>query len=71
MGLSAITAGPTRDWMTQARCYLYAVYQYPPAQNGVVPISLSYLKSNVPTVQQQLAYAAVRLAYALNTAFPG
>lgn len=66
-----ILAGTTQDWMAQARSYLPAVYNFHLVKNGTSTLSLAYLDKNVPVVQQQIVYAAVRLANALNTAFGG
>ena len=65
----AIYAGSAQDWMMQARSYLPAVYNFTLVNNGVSKLPPDYLDNNVPVVQQQLAYAAVRLAHILNVAF--
>ncbi|HXB90786.1 MAG TPA: S1/P1 nuclease [Puia sp.] len=67
--LNSIIAGSTQDWMMQARSYLSSVYNFQLVKDGVAQLSLQYLDSNVPVVQQQIVFAAVRLANTLNTVF--
>jgi hypothetical protein len=69
--IATIQAGSTQDWMMQARSYLPSVYNFRQIKNGVSPLPLSYLTKNAGIVQQQLVFAAIRLANALNTAFGG
>jgi hypothetical protein len=67
---STIVQGSATDWMLQARSYLVPdVYHFTEIKNGVSSLSLQYLDDNVPIVQQQLVYAAVRLANTLQSAF--
>lgn len=67
--INDIVTGSTRDWMMQARSYLPDVYDFHAVNGGTSNLSRQYLDKNVPVVQQQLVYAAVRLAHALNTSF--
>jgi hypothetical protein len=67
--LNSILAGSTQDWMMQARSNLTEVYNFQLVKDGVSQLSLEYLDTNVPVVQQQLVFAAVRLSNVLNAAF--
>ncbi len=67
--IAAINQGTTTSWMTQARTYLPQVYACKPVTHGTVTLTQAYLDSNVPIVQQQLVYAAVRLANVLQKSF--
>jgi hypothetical protein len=67
--VSTITQGNTIDWAMQARSYLPQVYSCNPSPHSTTALSMQYLKSNVPIVQQQLVFAAVRLAGVLQKTF--
>jgi hypothetical protein len=67
--IQRILQGNTIYWMQQARSYLPQVYACRPTPRVNTNLTLSYLDSNVPVVQQQLVLAAVRLASVLNKAF--
>lgn len=68
--ISSIKSGTAVDWMAQARAYLKTnVYAFTMAPHGTSNLSLEYLDSNVPVVQQQLVYASIRLAGVLEKAF--
>lgn len=68
--IKEITNGTTTAWMTQARSYLTTnVYKFSEVKHGATALTVQYLDDNVPVVQQQLVYAAIRLANVLNTAF--
>ena len=68
--IDSVNQGTTTDWMLQARSYLKPdVYNFTLVKKGTSVLSLQYLNSNVPIVQQQLAYAAIRLAHVLESAF--
>jgi hypothetical protein len=67
--INTVKKGDAKSWMEQSRSYLKAVYKYHPDVHKTTKISLAYLDSNVPTVQQQLVYASVRLAAVLEKAF--
>jgi hypothetical protein len=64
-----VTQGTAQDWMLQSRSYLVNAYAFNQVQNGTTALSLQYLDNNVPIVQQQLAFAALRLANVLERAF--
>ena len=55
--------------MLQARSYLPQVYACHPQKGVMVNVPKSYLDANVSIVQQQLVYAASRLANVLQKAF--
>jgi len=67
--LAQIKQGTTTAWMLQARTYLPNVYACHPVRPGTTALTLNYLDINVPVVQQQLVFAAVRLAAVLQKAF--
>ena len=68
--VSAIQSGSTLDWAMQARSYLKnKVYNFTLAGHGTSQLSTQYLTANAPIVQQQLVYAAIRLANILEKSF--
>ena len=67
--ITGIIQGNTQDWMLQARSYLPQAYACNPVRNQNTQVSKAYLDGNVAIVQQQLVYAAIRLANVLQKAF--
>jgi hypothetical protein len=67
--INAVKKGDTKVWLKQSRSYLSAVYACHPNVHKTTKLSLAYLDSNVPTVQQQLVYASIRLSAVLENAF--
>lgn len=67
---AAVLQGNTEKWMLEGRSYLIPnVYHLQLNPHGVTMISTQYLSTNAPVVQQQLVYAAIRLADVLNISF--
>lgn len=64
-----VTQGTAEAWMLQSRSYLPQVYACHPKKNVNTTVTTAYLDSNVKIVQQQLAYASLRLAAVLEKAF--
>jgi hypothetical protein len=67
--LGTVTQGTTQDWLVQARAYLPEIYAPNPTMNATTALTKAYLDSNVQVVQQQLVYAAVRLAAVLQQTY--
>lgn len=68
--ISSVQSGSTLDWAMQARSYLANnVYHFTLLNHGPSQLSTQYLTSNAPIVQQQLVYAAIRLANILEKSF--
>lgn len=67
--LAAIKQGQPQSWLTQARSFLPAAYAPHPTKTQTTTLTKAYLDTNVPVVQQQLVYAAVRLAAVLQQAY--
>jgi len=67
--IAAAKQGDTKAWLSQTRAYLPDIYKCKPDTHKMTPLTLAYLDENVPTVQQQLVYASIRLASVLEKAF--
>jgi hypothetical protein len=67
---TAVIQGTTLQWMLAGRSYLVPrVYHLQVNPHGVTNVPRQYLTDNAPIVQQQLVFAAIRLADVLNKSF--